>query len=434
MRRRKLAGKVVPLLFTIAVIVLVVSVGVVPASVAFGVGEVFVKVVDGGIGDINNDRAASMAIYDGHLYVGLNNGVTGGEVWRVSIAGDQLGTDWVQVNNDGFGDADNDRIRALQVFKNKLYAGTRNTNDGGQIWQTGAVGGPPFTDWTKVGGDGLGYPTNNRRINSMAIYDGDLYAGTANFNRGCQVWKSTDGTTWTRVGTQGFGDSDNTIASWMISYNGYLYVGTRNERDGVEIWRTAGVGGPPYTDWTQVNASGFGDSDNRHAASMAVFNGYLYVGTDNEDTGAEIWRTAGVGGPPYTDWTQVNISGFGSPDNIGAMSMAVSDGQLYVGTWSGTGTGELWRTADGGSWNEVPISGFWGNERIATMIAGSPVYLGTGNPDGAEVWMQAVPPVPSVGGEVYPINKVTLLAPWIALVAVIVARFAMVLLRRRARA
>jgi len=82
------------------------------------------------------------------------------------------------------------------------------------------VGGPPFADWTKVGGDGLGSPINNTRINSMAIYDGDLYAGTANFDRGCQVWKSTDGINWTRVGTQGFGDSNNTVASWMISYNG----------------------------------------------------------------------------------------------------------------------------------------------------------------------------------------------------------------------
>lgn len=59
---KKLAGKVIPLLFTIAVIVLVVSVGVVPANVTFGAGEAFVKVVDGGIGDIDNDRVASMAI------------------------------------------------------------------------------------------------------------------------------------------------------------------------------------------------------------------------------------------------------------------------------------------------------------------------------------------------------------------------------------
>ena len=147
---------------------------------------------------------------------------------------------------------------------------------------------------------------------------------------------------------------------------------------------------------------------------MIDYNGYLYVGTDNEGTGAEVWRTTGIGGPPYTDWAQVNIDGFGSPDNLGAMSMAVSDGQLYVGTWNDTGTGELWCTADGISWNNVPISGFAGNERIATMIAGSPVHLGTGNPNGAELWMYTTPePVPPVGGEAYAMNKVSVLAPWI---------------------
>ncbi|MFC1981793.1 hypothetical protein ACFLVN_06105, partial [Chloroflexota bacterium] len=384
----------------------------VPANAAFGVGEAFVKVIGGGLGDLNNERVASMAIYDGYLYVGLNNGVTGGEVWRISVDGFQLGTDWIQVNNDGFGDSDNDRIRTLQVFENKLYAGTRNTVDGGQIWQTGAAGGPPFTDWTKVGGDGLGYPLNNPRVNSMATYNGDLYAGTANFNKGCQIWKTTDGINWQRVGTQGFDDKNNTVVSSMISYNNCLYVGTRNETDGVEIWRTEGVGGPPYTDWTQVNTSGFGDSSNRHAASMAVFNGCLYVGTDNEDTGTQIWRTEGVGGPPYADWIQINVDGFGSLNNIGAMSMAVSNGQLYVGTWNGTGTGELWRMANGTSWNQVPISGFTGNGRIATMLAGSPVYLGTDNPNGAEVWMQPVVPV---GGDLYSVNKTSLLIPWIAL-------------------
>jgi hypothetical protein len=425
--------KTIHILIAVSVAAIMIAAMVAPANVAFGIGEIFVKVVDGGIGDINNDRVASMAIYDGHLYVGLNNGVTGGEVWRVSIVGDELGTDWVQVNDDGFGYDDNDRVRALQVFKTKLYAGTRNPSDGCQIWRTGALGGPPFTDWTKVGGNGLGHPDNNKRIASMTVYGGDLYAGTANFNKGCQVCKSTDGTFWTRVGVRGFGDPDNTIASWMISYNGYLYVGTRNEDTGVEVWRTAGVGGPPYTDWRQVNSDGFGDAGNRHAASMAVFNGCLYVGTDNEDTGAEIWRTAGVGGPPYTDWAQVNISGFGSSDNIGAMSMAVSDGQLYVGTFSGTGTGELWQTADGVNWNNIPISGFWGNERIATMIAGSPVYLGTGNPDGAEVWMQTVPPPPPppVGGQAYPVNKPYLLAPWIALGVVLAGGISWYVLKRR---
>ncbi len=56
---------------------------------------------------------------------------------------------------------------------------------------------------------------------------------------------------------------------------------------------------------------------------MVSFNGYLYVGTSNETTGAEIWRTASVGGPPFTDWTQVNFNGFGDSNNMGGPPLIV---------------------------------------------------------------------------------------------------------------
>ena len=58
----KLVGKVISLLLAIAVIVLAVFAGVLPANVALGEGEVFVKSVDGGLGDVNNERVSSMAI------------------------------------------------------------------------------------------------------------------------------------------------------------------------------------------------------------------------------------------------------------------------------------------------------------------------------------------------------------------------------------
>ena len=109
--------KMIHIMVALSVLAIMMTAMVVPTNIAFGIGDVFVKVVDGGIGDINNDRVASMAIYHGHLYVGLNNGVTGGEVWRVSIVGDKLGTDWVQVNDDGFGDADNDTFVAGSLFE-----------------------------------------------------------------------------------------------------------------------------------------------------------------------------------------------------------------------------------------------------------------------------------------------------------------------------
>ena len=69
----------------------------------------------------------------------------------------------------------------------------------------------------------------------------------------------------------------------------YLYVGTRNTSTGAEVWRSS-----DGTTWTQVNTDGFGDSNNGGAYSMAVLGSYLYVGTRNTSTGAEVWRSDGV--------------------------------------------------------------------------------------------------------------------------------------------
>ena len=67
--------------------------------------------------------------------------------------------------------------------------------------------------------------------------------------------------------------------------------------------------------WVQVNTSGFGDGNNQDIwAGLAVFGDYLYVGTENGTTGAEIWRSANG-----ADWSQVNADGFGDPNNSGLL-------------------------------------------------------------------------------------------------------------------
>jgi hypothetical protein len=71
-------------------------------------------------------------------------------------------------------------------------------------------------------------------------------------------------------------------------YKGNLYVGTLNEIIGTEVWEYDGI------TWTQVNTDGFGDVHNEKSSSMTVYNGELYVGTENwkwGGTGAEVWET-----------------------------------------------------------------------------------------------------------------------------------------------
>ena len=47
------------------------------------------------------------------------------------------------------------------------------------------------------------------------------------------------------------------------------------------IWRTAAVGGPPFTDWTQANTDGFGEGSSHTAYIMIVYNGFLYTSASN---------------------------------------------------------------------------------------------------------------------------------------------------------
>lgn len=61
-----------------------------------------------------------------------------------------------------------------------------------------------------------------------------------------------------------------------------------------------------------------------------IFN--LYVGTANETTDAEIWKYN------VTTWTQVNTDGFGDAENYVSWSMAVYNGNLYVGAFNWVGT------------------------------------------------------------------------------------------------
>ena len=56
--------------------------------------------------------------------------------------------------------------------------------------------------------------------------------------------------------------------------------------------------------WLHVITGGFGDENNRDSDSMAVYDGTLYVGTRNPETGTQIWEYDG------TTWTQLETGKF----------------------------------------------------------------------------------------------------------------------------
>ena len=257
-------------------------------------GSTWTRVKSGGFGDEHNHAVTSLAVFDERLYAGMENGDQGCEIWRTWD-----GDAWTQVSASGFGDANNTDVLSLAVFGNRLYAGTHNLASGCEVWRTG-----DGTTWDHVNTDGFG-DINNEGASSLIAYNGKLYAGTWNNYSGCEVWTSPDGTAWSQMNADGFGDENNVDASSLAVFKGRLYVGTYNQDGGCALWSWADT-----ADWVQVNAGGFGDGNNIDAVCLQDYNYFLYAGTLGWKAGCEVWRTAGAGGPPYTDWTQVNQTGF----------------------------------------------------------------------------------------------------------------------------
>ena len=108
---------------------------------------------------------------------------------------------WRQVNINGFGERHNRGILALEVFNGQLYAGTRNWDDGASVWRTG-----DGATWTRVSEIGFGSAhITTAAILDMTVFKNQLYVSTGWGEGRGQMWRTADGTTWTQVEGDGFG-------------------------------------------------------------------------------------------------------------------------------------------------------------------------------------------------------------------------------------
>jgi len=79
-----------------------------------------------------NYAVKTLIDYDGYLYAGVGNYVTGMEIWRTTNS-----TEWEQVGFAGFGDSNNYSTyydNSAILFNNHLYFGTINWANGGEAW------------------------------------------------------------------------------------------------------------------------------------------------------------------------------------------------------------------------------------------------------------------------------------------------------------
>ena len=169
---------------------------------------------------------------------------------------------------------------------------------------------------------------------------------------------------WSRVVKGGFGDSGLELIGRLAEFKGSLYAALDHKTGGCQIWRSADgatweiVVGPGA-----ATPGGFGHPTNKSINELLAFGDWLFAGTWNQDQGAELWRSAdGATWQPVVGDASAIPAGFGKHENSGITALGAFKDMLFAGTGSlycKDGV-ELWRSKDSGTTWE-PVAG----ERIA---------------------------------------------------------------------
>jgi len=296
-------------------------------------GRLWITVGRGGMGDRQNNSIRCIVRFKDYLYGGMgNNGANlcrskDGFTWRLVKTNPGFQSTRVLDPNTNSLVTNNMMIGELAVFNNQLYA---------------------FT-WAK--------DVQPELYLKMTQATPEEAAGMVSQPPGAfEIWRSSDGVTWERVVGQndaygnGMGFSlldpdeglNNDIAVSTAVFKGQLYVGTQNNNKNTSIWRT-----PNGTQWTKVlSFFDLGENSNVYVWRLFPFKDKLYVSTLNVGavgapgiTGAQIW--ASDSGDPDTFYNLVH-NGFDGesvawgdvqlPKNYGVRCFGVLNDTLFAGT------------------------------------------------------------------------------------------------------
>lgn len=264
-------------------------------------------------------------VFNNRLYASTGRGGNAAQIWRTLD-----GVNWAPIVAAGFGDPEIHDIAALGVHNGAIYAGASSQVSGARIYRSST--GDSNT-WSPVAPAAPTMP--GASVTGFAQFDGALWA-TIESEAPLQIWRSTNGSTWTSAVNNGFGDSNTVQTGGMAVFGNHLYVGAGNTTNGAQLWRTNGGGS-----WEPVINPGLGDANNLETESVFAFDNQLYVSVKNKVTGVEIWRS-GDG----TTWEQSNQDGFGNTKNTTSNQSSATAAflsQLYIGTSNVVDGGELWR-------------------------------------------------------------------------------------------
>ena len=241
------------------------------------------------------NSVCSMAVFDGQLYIGTGkyrlrgsslteseNPHLGGNVYRYVTDGE-----WKHCG----GVPDAEAVNGMAVYKGNLYAGSMYAPAGFYRYDGG-------TDWSDCGTPG------GKRVEALGVYNGHLYA--TGYDEG-HVYRF-DGESWSDTGQ--VGEANQTYG--FAVYGGELYV---SEWPNARVYRLDG------TDWILAGRLGA----ELETMPLFVYNGNMYAGTLPT---AEVYRFDGG-----QDWSRIARLDH-TPDvrYRRVWSMSQYRGRLFAGT------------------------------------------------------------------------------------------------------
>ncbi|MFA6316562.1 MAG: fibronectin type III domain-containing protein [Elusimicrobiota bacterium] len=372
------------------------------------------KVSADGFGSANNkDLSRGTTFYDGsnvYIYYGSSNAAAGAQVWRSST-----GVDWNQANTsgfDGFG-TDNAAVSWLGSFGSAIFSGVTKYQTQARVYRS-PTGADP---WTLVFSSATTGNTDYRGTECHALYKDWLYIGVNNANGG-EIWRTTTGTgldQWTQISTTGFGiGSLNMDVNSLLTVGSTIYagLGSRLQTGQGQIWRST----DGFTFSQILVASNTFSANTYSIYDLEYFNGYLYAAAVNSN-GAQLWRSMD---PASGGWTQLFTSDGNATDRFSAaghyyiQSLATHGGLLWAATLDATavdGT-RVYRSTDGTSFARYGAPGFGSaNNRAVTdfVSTGTFVYSGIRNDtSGAAVWRSSsvLPTQPTLSGTALGVSSI----------------------------
>jgi hypothetical protein len=290
------------------------------------------------------------------------------------------GTTWERVTQPGFGNDNNISVAAIGEFKGRIYATTRNDDEGAEVWRTNGDGWEQVEIFSGFKNGIYGNTMLNNLWSKMIVFKGKLYVGfsaglqgTVLKSSGCEIWRY-DGTSWEPVvsdkvdvddesaitGISGCDENDGDITAQITDSSKNW---TTDQWAGGVLQITSGQGAYRRFDIVGNTANTLTIQQNETTGDYG--KEYTVCGTKKYSNPFPVYEYD-LGPVKVGDSYEIGLgtdeNGFGDYWNKTVTEMLEFDGKLYVSTGLNYDNGaQVWYSEDGETWQVTEPANSFGN-------------------------------------------------------------------------